>query len=48
VVLEQIDPPHIATERVERLVRLTSESFQIEAPVSAAEVRSPERSEWPL
>jgi hypothetical protein len=33
--LEQIDPPHVAA--------LTSDSFQIEAPLSAALVRNPLR-----
>ena len=35
--LEQIDPPHIAAQR------LTSDSFQIEAPASAADQSAPRR-----
>jgi hypothetical protein len=42
VFLEQVNPADIATQRVERLVR-TSDSFQMLAPLSAAEVRKPER-----
>ena len=48
VLLEQIDAAHIAAQRIERLVSRLSASFHTDAPVSAAEVRKPEHSEWPL
>jgi hypothetical protein len=48
VLLEQVNPPNIAAQRVEALVAAeTSDSFQIEAPLSAALVRNPLRRLWP-
>jgi hypothetical protein len=43
VLLEQVNPPNIAAQRVEALVA----ADQIEAPLSAALVRNPLRRLWP-
>jgi hypothetical protein len=43
VLLEQVNTPHIAAQLVERLVP----GDQIEAPLSAADVRKPLRRLWP-
>jgi hypothetical protein len=48
VFLEQIDASDMARSVSRLLCRLTSDSFQIEAPLSAADVRKPLRRLWPL
>jgi hypothetical protein len=47
MVLEQLRVANVAPQRVQRLVRDTSIILKIEAPLAAADVRKPDRSECP-